>query len=626
MMLLRKFMCSSLRDELSVGEDKWKQRRNVSFDQNRQLEEVTKERDDLKRVAVSLHRVVGQLVAYCASAEDELNRTVLAQLLSRLLPEGDETVVEEESRPTTPNLSGDLNNSIVSRSGKHVHFAPDLNVLLADLDEEGIVTFLQQQRDLSADIKKELESSLRRLRHEAHSLLDLSAKLTNKSRPECKMLESSQVQITELVEDLDSRQKNCENCELHRKNMEEAMAECLQRENLLRADLEAAMIKIAQLMTSADVIAEGYGTGPCPEEPRARARGGAGGGGGGALSLDALGSPRLQRLAHDLDALQRERDDFQQQLEAANRQLRSTRQFVEEQAAEREAERDEFARRLADLRHDNTRLAARLHSSARILTEVEQLEAQTREMNQIISELEARKISTDEELKASEEKISLLRDIIANLESQLEQKTTHEHEILEQLEQMKKTIDERDSKMRNLLVELESMKSEKLDQSDVMCVKCGQEEEKTAELLQRVKEQCRYLEEQIHRRTRKLERLHEVCSTSCSEPSEDVSLRDQRDTHLEAKSPDTEPSPRFSEHLSELAGIWECLQAHSRAVDAALKRVADLEMQRSQLKDIAQLSQTYLCIEYRRTSTTPLARARCLPSVSPDASERVLLP
>lgn len=43
-------------------------------------------RDDLKRVAVSLHRVVGQLVAYCASAEDELNRTVLAQLLARLVP------------------------------------------------------------------------------------------------------------------------------------------------------------------------------------------------------------------------------------------------------------------------------------------------------------------------------------------------------------------------------------------------------------------------------------------------------------------------------------------------------------------------------------------------------------
>lgn len=110
-------------------------------------------------------------------------------------------------------------------------------------------------------------------------------------------------------------------------------------------------------------------------------------------------------------------------------------------------------------------------------------------MNQIITELETRKASTDEELKSTEEKVTLLRDIIANLEIQLEQKTTHEAEILEQLEQMKNTIEERDSKMRTLLGELESLRSERVEQSDVVCVKCGQEEEKHTELLERVKEQ-----------------------------------------------------------------------------------------------------------------------------------------
>ncbi|KAH9632393.1 hypothetical protein HF086_011893 [Spodoptera exigua] len=282
-----------------------------------------------------------------------------------------------------------------------------------------------------------------------------------------------------------------------------------------------------------------------------------------------------------------------EKLEAANRQLRSTRQFVEEQAAEREAERDDWARRERDLTDDAARLTARLQNNARILnevsltnifflsntlrvvtvpgvcrctacvspiatvvsttrtvaiitinlqsshtppltTQVEQLEAQTREMNQIIAELETRKTSTDNELKASEEKVSLLRDIIANLENQLEQKTTHENEILEQLEEMKNTIEERDSKMRTLLGELESLKSERAEQSDVVCDKCGQDEVKATELMERVKEQCQYLEDMVHRRTRKMERIHEVCSTSCSEPSEDVSLRDQRHRDLES--------------------------------------------------------------------------------------------
>lgn len=54
-------------------------------------------------------------------------------------------------------------------------------------------------------------------------------------------------------------------------------------------------------------------------------------------------------------------------------------------------------------------------------------------------------------------------------------------------------------------------------------------------------------------------------------------------------SPESSPSPRV-EHLSELSRVWECLDAHSRAEDAALKRIADLEMQRAQLKDVAQVS------------------------------------
>lgn len=128
---------------------------------------------------------------------------------------------------------------------------------------------------------------------------------------------------------------------------------------------------------------------------------------------------------------------------------------------------------------------------------MEQLETQTREMNQIITELETKKASADDELKATEEKITILRDIIANLEAQLEQKTTHETEILEQLEQMRQTIDDRDSKMRSLLGELEAMKSERTGQSDVVCLKCGQEEDKVTELMEKIKEQVSSLIKKI---------------------------------------------------------------------------------------------------------------------------------
>ncbi|XP_045522748.1 pericentrin-like isoform X3 [Pieris brassicae] len=575
---------SSLRDE-AVGEsDKWRQKRNYSFDQNRQLEEVTKERDGLKRVADALQRAVSQLVAYCASAEDELNRTVLAHLLPKLLPH-DSTI--EDSRPATPDLSV----SLVSR-GKHVHFAPDLDSILGSLDEEGVLGFLQQQRDLSAELKLELEHSLKRLRHEAQELLDLSNKLAiNKQNDEQKMLEASEVQISELVEELERKHQRCDNCEMQRKNMEEAMSDCLQRENLLRSDLDSAMMRIAQLMNLADRpqsddIVEGYGTGGV----RASSRG------TGWCSLDDALSPRHNH--HEFEALLKERDDLQQQLEAANRQLKSTRQFVEEQASEREAERDEFAKRLAELRDDNARLSTRLQSNARIMSEirclrlsqcncrqhdahVEQLENQTREMNQIISELETKKTENDKDLKAAAEETVLLRDIIAKLEAQLEQKTIRETEILEQLEEMKRTIDERDSKMRTVLGELESLRSERIDISDVTCVRCAQEEDRYTEYVEKIQEQACRLEEHLHRRTRSLERNHEICSQPTSEPSEDVSIRDQK-----VLSPDG-ASPRI-ERLAELTRVWEGIEALTRAEDAVLKRVRDLEMQRATLNDIAQ--------------------------------------
>ncbi|XP_046969688.1 pericentrin-like [Vanessa cardui] len=565
----------SVRDELSPGEaDKRRQRRNNSFDQNRQLEEVTKERDGLKRVAVTLQRAVTQLVAYCASAEDELNKTVLAHLLGQLSVQ-DQTL-DLDSRASSPNLT-DLNSSVVSRT-KHVHFAPDLDSILVSLDEEGVVGFLQQQRDLSADIKRELEHSLKRLRDEAHELLELSARCaTGRVRRESNMLESSAVQITELVQEMDNNTKTCDNCELQKKILEEALSEGCEREAALRGELESAAMRLAQLLAErpSDVIAEGYGTG-------------AGTLAGACRSLDDASSPRSQlaRAAHDLDLALRERDDLQQQLEAANRQLRATRQFVEEQAGEREAERDEFAARLRALRDDNARLSARLLAGARVLSEVEQLEAQARDMNQMIADLETRKAEADERVKATEEKVSLLRDIIANLESQLEQKTAREADVLQQLEQMRRAIDERDGSVRALLRELDELRGERRDRTPPLCERCGQDREQYADLLETVKEQARLLEERLAHRARRLERAYERGAAGAegaegAGASEDVSLRER------LASPCSSPSPRGG-GAGALGGAWERLQAVVRAEDAALKRIADLEMQRAQLADVAQ--------------------------------------
>lgn len=49
-------------------------------------------------------------------------------------------------------------------------------------------------------------------------------------------------------------------------------------------------------------------------------------------------------------------------------------------------------------------------------------------------------------------------------------------------------------------------------------------------------------------------------------------------------------SPRWA-GAPELLGLWEAAEALARAEDAALKRIADLDMQRAQLRDVAQVGQ-----------------------------------
>lgn len=57
-------------------------------------------------------------------------------------------------------------------------------------------------------------------------------------------------------------------------------------------------------------------------------------------------------------------------MESANKQLRSTRQFLEEQASEREQERDEFQKELITLREENSKLLLKTQNQSKICKEV----------------------------------------------------------------------------------------------------------------------------------------------------------------------------------------------------------------------------------------------------------------
>lgn len=78
----------------------------------------------------------------------------------------------------------------------------------------------------------------------------------------------------------------------------------------------------------------------------------------------------------------------------------------------------------------------------------------------------------------------------------------------------------------------------------------------------------------MDKRTHDLEGLHSTISTTCSSPSEDMSIRDQIRPRTPSSVLDECDVP-----LQQLARLKEKLLKHARAEDAAIKRIKDLEMQ-----------------------------------------------
>lgn len=86
--------------------------------------------------------------------------------------------------------------------------------------------------------------------------------------------------------------------------------------------------------------------------------------------------------------------------------------------------------------------------------------------------------------------------------------------------------------------------------------------------------QLKQIENSIDRKTRNLESLHsDICSASCSTPSEDVSVKDNA-----SPIPTTPRSPHFLP-VDDMQRIVDKLVKHTRAEEAAVKRIRDLEMQ-----------------------------------------------
>ena len=121
-------------------------------------------------------------------------------------------------------------------------------------------------------------------------------------------------------------------------------------------------------------------------------------------------------------------------------------------------------------------------------------------------------------------------------------------------------------------------------------------------LIEQMTSQLKTIEMTIDRKTKTLESFHALsstCSTTCSSPSEDVSVR-AGGGDFEDRSPFK--SPKYSSGgcllpFDEVHRILDKVAKHNRVEEATIKRVSDLEMQIHQFKNTYNVSNLFfICI------------------------------
>lgn len=198
-------------------------------------------------------------------------------------------------------------------------------------------------------------------------------------------------------------------------------------------------------------------------------------------------------------------------------------------------------------------------------------------------------------MKASIDKVFDLREIIADLETQVQSKALNEEVLGAKCKELENYIEHQNQANESLKEELDDARADVEDVGYAERIRYLEDQLKltrpSAEqtlLIDQMTSQLKTIEMLLDRKTKTLEAFHALastCSTTCSSPCEDVS----RGTDLDG----TEQSPLRIIKMStegsflpfeELQRILEKLSKHNRIEEATVKKVTDLEMQLNGMK------------------------------------------
>ncbi|XP_032574327.1 A-kinase anchor protein 9 isoform X3 [Drosophila sechellia] len=649
-----------------------KNKRHLTFDAARDLEQVICERDGLRELSKSFRSVLCRLAKCVAHCEEDLNAT-LSEEVQRLLFHSRSQDGGDDLEAT---LSSSLNNT------KQMFRVPDVHSLLEVVEDPSLVQFIDSKSNEEPSEDFDLNDCLERLKSEASYLLHLSEDLHKQQRthdessehldePEkqehelcCEAedglkttgavhqqvlskflrtnsLNDQQMGVanqrknsnpeagkthSSLPPDLQEHAGNASELsfqlvqlknrliksEADRQNLQQQLSHTIDRNAELGQELQALRDQLSQLnsLNHTDYN-EGYGLGtmkslqeqgldqssasflalqerarhllsssPVKEQPSRDQ-------GNSTVILLQMIEDFCREGDRVVEFSKKDREDLQSQIDTADKQLKDTRRFLEDQAAEREQERDEFQREIERLKAQ-LRDKEKEHSSyANASEEYAQLESQFKELNKQLSESNAKRDKFEVELKASIDKIFVLREIISELETQIQTKALNEEVLAEKAQQLEEYVS---LQMRDNDILQQEVHSLKTDIGEGYQSRIRELEEKlqqsrpTAEqgvVLSQVAEKLRDIETTLDQKTKVLESLHNSNATSNSTSlsvTEDVSIHG-------SKEPTAVGSPSHPSLTMEgVQRVTEKLDRHTRVEEAAIKRIRDLEMQVHQMR------------------------------------------
>ncbi|XP_076180017.1 uncharacterized protein LOC143153085 [Ptiloglossa arizonensis] len=598
---------------------------------------IVDERNSLSKTCITLKILIEELIKYFVICEEEVNNTLITEVLKRQLCDSvsrEKTVQVEEIEKLESQESSSVLNPSEKRIQK-VHFAPQTTEIISIInsDNETLQTIIEENDGITEKLKQELKNCVRRLKSESAEILGTTLYTGNDRR-------------STLSKEITWMNKVNEELNLKLRHAESVIMDYEEETEQLKVTIIDLQRKLINMENKKEIITEGYGennevgsdvTLQDFSQLQEKARHVLSNGGGDCTDLLQL----IEELCRQSDKLmedaRKEKEDLQQQqvpleptpppyihrvcrrkIEAADKQLKAIRRFLDEQASERETERDEAAKQIHTLQEQLKEREREKERDLRITSEqttlspestsdvpvfqasdinaaVEALEIQMKEMSSLMSDTEARKTETESELKAAVDKIWVLREIITDLEQQLQIKTEKEESLQIQINQLETVIAAQTKNQHELVQELDSIKmgseckqlNEHINhlQEELRKHKLSSEQfNVNSATLKQMKMELRDMQIHLDKRIKDLESAH-MCSSnlSLSQPSEDVSIREQIDASR-CPTPDDPTLPPMLP-LNQLLKLKEKMIKHARAEEVAFKRIKDLEMQVSALKN-----------------------------------------